>query len=273
MNLREKAYALRQVAVNTICRAGSGHVGGDMSVMDILVSLYYDRLRISPETADDPDRDRFVMSKGHCIESLYAVLADRGFITREQLDGYFTFGSLLIGHPNNKLRGIEMNSGALGHGLSVAVGMAIAGKMQKRPFRVYTVMGDGEVAEGSVWEAVECAAHYGLDNLCAIVDQNGLQISGTTEQVMNHRDLAERFRVYGWHAVCADGHDLDSLHDAFDEAERTAGRPTAVIASTVKGKGISFMENRAQWHHKVPTEQERLLAIEELEKRRKEYAL
>lgn len=273
MDLRCKALELRASVVDMIYRARAGHIGGDMSVMDILTALYYDQMNISPDTTGDPMRDRFILSKGHSVEALYAILADRGFIDPEALNEYFTFQSELLGHPNNHINGIEMNSGALGHGLSVCVGMAIAGKMQNRPYRVYTVMGDGELAEGSVWEAAECAAKYKLDNLCAVVDWNGLQISGTVEQVMSHGNLRDRFAVYGWHVLETDGHDLDALHSAFEQAKTLSGKPTAIIAKTVKGKGISFMEGRYQWHHKVLTDEEYTLAKQELEAHRKECAL
>lgn len=270
--LEAKAYALREQVIRIINRAKAGHVGGDMSIMDILVELYYEEMNISPENQNDPARDRFVLSKGHVAESLYAVLADRGFIPAEELETFQQFGTRLIGHPNNKVEGVEMNSGALGHGLSVCVGMALAGRMQALPYRVYTVMGDGELAEGSIWEAVECAAQYKLDNLCAVVDKNGLQISGTTEQVMSHENLVARFEAYRWNVVEVNGHDFAALRDAFAAARAARGCPTAIIADTVKGRGISFMENNVKWHHKVCNEEEFRQAIAELEARREECA-
>ena len=192
------------------------------------------------------------------METLYAVLADRGFLDINEVKARFSkFGSEYIGHPHNTLPGIEMNSGSLGHGLSVCVGMALAGKMDGRDYRVYTLMGDGELAEGSVWEGFMAAGHYRLDNLCAVIDRNGLQISGSTEDVMAHGDLAARISAFGWHVVeAADGNDIDQVNDAFDEAARVRGRPTAVIAHTVKGKGSSLMENKASWHHHLPTAEE-----------------
>lgn len=270
--LEAKAYELREQVIRIINRAKAGHVGGDMSIMDILVELYYEEMNISPENQNDPARDRFVLSKGHVAESLYAVLADRGFIPVEELETFQQFGTRLIGHPNNKVEGVEMNSGALGHGLSVCVGMALAGRMQALPYRVYTVMGDGELAEGSIWEAVECAAQYKLDNLCAVIDKNGLQISGTTEQVMSHENLVARFEAYRWNVVEVNGHDFAALRDAFAAARAARGCPTAVIADTVKGRGISFMENNVKWHHKVCNEEEFRQAIAELEARREECA-
>lgn len=268
MNLYEKSYALREDVLNVIYRAKSGHIGGDMSVLDILIELYYEQMSIDPADTGNPNRDRFILSKGHCVEALYAVLADRGFFPKEELESYFTFGTKLIGHPNNKINGIEMNSGALGHGLAVATGMAIAGKMDRRPYRVYTVMGDGELAEGSVWEAMMCASQHKLDNLCAVVDKNGLQISGTTDQVMSHEDLRARFAAFNWNVLEPDGHNFEQLHQAFEAAKWMKGKPTVLLARTVKGKGVSFMENNYLWHHKVPNEAEYQQALQELRMRR-----
>ena len=205
MNFRElgrMAYDLRKDTVDMILSGNGGHIGGDMSVMEILVTLYFDQMNISPEQADDPDRDLFVMSKGHSVEAYYAVLARKGFLDiREVIQQFSKFGSKYIGHPNNKLPGIEMNSGSLGHGLPVCVGMALASKMDGRKNRIYTVMGDGELAEGSVWEAVMAGHQYRLDNLCAVIDRNRLQISGNTEDVMGHDDLHERFKSFGWNVI------------------------------------------------------------------------
>lgn len=255
--LTVKAYDIRQDVVDIIVSGGGGHIGGDMSCVEILLSLYH-RMNVSPERQDDPDRDRFVLSKGHCVETLYAVLAERGFMDINEVKAQFSkFGSEYIGHPHNTLPGIEMNSGSLGHGLSVSVGMALAGKMSKKSYRVYTVMGDGELAEGSVWEGAMAAAHYKLDNLCAVVDRNRLQISGNTEDVMAHGDLHGRFAAFGWHVIdVADGNDIDQLNAAWDEAERTKGQPTVVIAATVKGLGSPLMENKAGWHHHLPNQEE-----------------
>lgn len=257
-NLKALAYELREDVIDVIMSGKAGHIGGDMSVMEILTELYFDQMNVSPENMDDPDRDKFVMSKGHSVEAYYAVLAKKGFFDREDLVANFSkFGSKYIGHPNNKLPGIEMNSGSLGHGLPVCVGMALAGKMNGQDYRVYTVMGDGEVAEGSVWEGAMAASHYKLDNLCAVVDRNRLQISGNTEDVMSHDDLHERFFSFGWHVIdVADGNDIDQLKAAFEEANTVKGKPSMLIANTVKGKGSSVMENKANWHHKVPNEEE-----------------
>lgn len=255
MNLKALAYQLREDTVNIICAGQTGHIGGDMSVMEILVELYFEQMNISPENADDPDRDYFVLSKGHSMEAYYAVLAEKGFLDKEDiLRNYSKFGSPYIGHPNNRLAGIEMNSGSLGHGLPVCVGMAKAAKMDHRDSRVYVVMGDGELAEGSVWEGAMAARQYGLDNLCAVVDRNRLQISGNTEDVMGQDDLCERFRSFGWNVIdVKDGNDIDQLRTAFEEAKTVHGKPTVLIANTVKGKGAAIMENKAEWHHKVPT--------------------
>ena len=218
--LKAKSFELRKDVVEMIRNAKAGHIGGDFSVMDILVDLYMRQMNISIENMDDPNRDYFVMSKGHSVEAYYAVLAEKGFIDREQVIREFsTFGSKFIGHPNNKLPGIEMNSGSLGHGLPVCIGMAIAAKMDKRPSRVYTVMGDGELAEGSVWEAFMAGGHYKLDNLCAVIDRNHLQISGSTEDVMSHENLEARVKAFNWNVIQVNGNDLDELDAAFEQAK------------------------------------------------------
>ncbi len=257
-NLKALAYELRENTMDIIMSGKAGHIGGDMSVMEILTELYFDQMNISPENMEDPDREKIVMSKGHSMEAYYAVLAKKGFFPQEEVVEKFSkFDSQYIGHPNNKLPGIEMNSGSLGHGLPVCVGMALASRMNGQKCRVYTVMGDGELAEGSVWEGAMAAAHYKLDNLCAVVDRNRLQISGNTEDVMAHDDLYERFRAFNWHVIdVKDGNDIDQLKAAFEEAKETKGKPSVLIANTVKGKGSPVMENKANWHHKVPSEDE-----------------
>ena len=257
MNQAAKAYKLRQDVVDMIVSGGGGHIGGDMSSVEIMQTLY-SRMNVNPARPDDPDRDRFVLSKGHCVETLYAVLADKGFLNLEEVKTTFSkFGSEYIGHPHNTLPGIEMNSGSLGHGLSVCVGMALAGKMDRKDYRVYTLMGDGELAEGSVWEGVMAAGHYKLDNLCAVIDRNHLQISGNTEDVMSHHDLHARFAAFDWYVIdVTNGNDIDQLNAAFDEAEKTKGKPTAIIAETVKGLGSPLMENKAGWHHHLPNQEE-----------------
>lgn len=260
------AYEMRKDVLDIIYHGGTGHIGGDFSVMEVLTELYFRQMNISPENMDSPERDRFVLSKGHAMESYYAVLSKKGFLDIDDVKKrYSAFGSPYIGHPNNKLPGIEMNSGSLGHGLPVCVGMALAGKMDKKDYRVYTVMGDGELAEGSIWEAAMSASQYKLDNLCAVVDRNHLQISGTTEEVMHQDDLKARFESFGWNVELAEGNHMDSLHTAFEDAKAKKGMPTLVIADTVKGCGVSFMENKAGWHHKVPTEDEYVKGMEELQ--------
>lgn len=258
VNYKALSYDLRKNVVDMIMAGNGGHIGGDMSVMDILMTLYFRVMNISPSNQDDPNRDLFVMSKGHCVEALYSVLAAKGFFSIEEVIAKFSqFGSPYIGHPNNKLPGIEMNSGSLGHGLPVSIGMALASKMDGRQNRVYVVMGDGELAEGSVWEGAMAAPMYGLDNLCAVIDRNRLQISGDTEDVMAQRDLAAKFTDFGWHVITArDGNDSDQLLAAFEEAKMVKGKPSLVIANTVKGCGSAVMENKASWHHHVPGREE-----------------
>ena len=256
-NLKALSYRLRQNVVDMIMAGKAGHIGGDMSVMETMVSLYFHAMNISPENQDDPNRDMFVMSKGHCVETLYAVLAEKGFFPIEQvIREYSQFGSKFIGHPNNKLPGIEMNSGSLGHGLPVAIGMALAQRMDGRDSRTYVVMGDGELAEGSVWEGAMSATQYKLDNLCAVIDRNRLQISGTTEEVMHQDSVEVRFRAFGWNVLSVDGNNIDAMNAAFDEAKTVKGRPTLIVANTTKGKGSSVMENKAAWHHHVPSQEE-----------------
>lgn len=268
--LSKLAYDLRKNVVDMIVAGNGGHIGGDMSVMETLVTLYFDQMNITPENQNNPNRDYFVMSKGHSVESYYAVLAEKGFFDiKEVIETFSKFGSKFIGHPNNKIDGIEMNSGSLGHGLPVCVGMALAAKMDGRTSRVYTVMGDGELAEGSVWEAAMAGHQYKLDNLCAVVDRNRLQISGNTEDVMGHDDLHERFRSFGWHVIdIADGNSIEELHSAFEEAKQTKEMPTVLIANTVKGKGSAVMENKAAWHHHVPTQEEYEQIMKDFEERK-----
>ena len=267
--LKKLAYELRQDTVDIIMAGGGGHIGGDMSIMEILVELYFDQMHISPENQNDPDRDLFVLSKGHSVEAYYSVLAKKGFFPLQEVKDQFSkFGSTYIGHPNNKLPGIEMNSGSLGHGLPVCVGMALAGKRDGRDYRVYTVMGDGELAEGSIWEAAMAAHQYHLDNLCAVIDRNHLQISGNTEDVMGHENLHDRFASFGWHVIdVSDGNDIDALQMAFIEAKNTKNQPTVIIANTLKGKGAPVMENKASWHHHVPSQEEYATIMADLKKR------
>ena len=270
MNLKAKSFALRKDILDMVYSAKTGHIGGDFSVCDILNVLYNRQMNLTPENFSSKGRDHFILSKGHSVEALYAVLADKGFFSKELLKTYSQFGSDFIGHPNNKIPGIEMNSGSLGHGLSVGVGMAIAEKRDGSPARVYVVMGDGELAEGSVWEAAMAASHYGLDNLTAIVDRNGLQISGSTEQVMAQESQRERWSAFGWHVLEANGNDVTEISAKLAEAAGFRGKPCVIIAHTVKGYGVSFMENRAEWHHKVPDREQYETAMAELDRKLKE---
>lgn len=269
MNIKAKVFDLRKDILDIVMEGKTGHIGGDFSVTDILAVLYFQQMNIDPQKAEDQDRDRFVLSKGHSVEALYAVLAEKGFFPIEQVISEFSkFGTKFIGHPNNKLPGIEMNSGSLGHGLPVSVGMALAGKMNHSGYRVYTVMGDGELAEGSVWEGVMAGSHYILDNLCAVVDRNRLQISGTTEEVMKQDDQKSRWSSFGWHVVTVNGNNIDDLNRGFEEAKATKGRPTVIIAETMKGFGSKVIENKVDWHHHVPTQEDYQQIVKDLQERK-----
>ena len=266
--LLKKSWSLRRNVVDIIMAGGGGHIGGDMSVLNALLVLYKNHLNISPETTADPNRDRFVLSKGHAVEALYAVLSDCGFLDFEDVKARFSkFGSPYIGHPNNKLPGIEMNSGSLGHGLPVCVGMALAGKRSGKSYRVYTVMGDGELAEGSVWEGAMAAANYNLDNLCAVVDRNRLQISGNTEDVMKLDSQEQRWAAFGWNVISVDGNSIEALDAAFTAAKHHAGQPTVIISNTTKGYGSALMENKASWHHHLPNDEEYKIIMHDFDER------
>jgi transketolase len=258
-----KGIACRRKVLECIVHAGAGHTGGSLSCVDILNVLYHRILRVDPAAPDDPGRDRYVQSKGHSVEALYVVLADRGFFPASHLETLCRYGSHFVGHPTRKVPGIEQNTGALGHGLSVAAGMAIAGKMDRADYRVFTLIGDGELAEGSNWEAAMAAAHHKLDNLTAIIDHNTLQITGRTREVCCSDPLDEKFRAFGWAVRTIDGHDIAQLADAL-AAPLAADRPGVVIAATTKGKGVSFMEDVARWHHGVPKPEEYQKADAEL---------
>ncbi|SEL72137.1 transketolase [Paenibacillus sp. cl141a] len=262
--LKIKAAQIRMDLLTMIHRAQTGHTGGSLSNTDILTALYYEVMNIDPSNPNLEDRDRFVASKGHSVESLWCILADRGFFPKEELETYSQFGTRLIGHPNNKVPGIEMNTGALGHGMPISVGMALAAKRDGRPYRVFCLMGDGELAEGSNWEAAMAGSHYKLDNLIGIVDRNGLQISGSTEEVMGLEPLEEKWAAFGWHVVSVDGNDIEQLLAAFRSVPEVSGRPTLIMANTVKGKGVSFAENVPGWHHHVPNDEQLKLALAEL---------
>lgn len=258
-----KSFALRRRMLRLIHDAGAGHTGGGLSCLDILNVLYNRVLKVTPETAGDPHRDRYIQSKGHCVEALYAVMADRGYFPDADLDTVCHYQSYYVGHPTRKIRGMEMNTGALGHGLPICVGMALAAKMDGAGTRVFTLLGDGELAEGSNWEAAMAAAHHKLDNLTAILDHNTLQITGPTRDVMSNEPLDEKWRAFGWEVRTIDGHDYTAITAALTAPP--AGRPLFIMANTVKGKGVSFMENVGQWHHGVPNEAELAQALAELE--------
>ncbi|MCZ8519560.1 MULTISPECIES: transketolase [Paenibacillus] len=262
--LKAKAAQIRMDLLRMIHRAGTGHTGGSLSNTDILTALYYQVMKIDPENPKWEERDRFVASKGHSVESLWCILADLGFFPKEELLTFSQFGTRLIGHPNNKVPGIEMNTGALGHGLAISVGMALAAKRDGRRSRVFCLMGDGEQAEGSVWEAAMAGAHYQLDNLVGIIDRNRLQISGPTEDVMGLDPLDAKWASFGWHVVSADGNDVEELVRVFEEVPAAPAKPTLVLAHTVKGKGVSFAEHVPKWHHHVPSDEELTLALAEL---------
>ncbi len=263
--LEWKSIQYRKTILRIIKQANAGHTGGSLSCVDILNVLYNRVMNVSPETAADPNRDRYVHSKGHSVEALYTVLADREFFPAELLDSMEKYGSDLIGHPTRKVRGIEQNTGALGHGLAVAVGMALAARLDGRTYRVFTTMGDGELAEGSVWEASMSAAHYKLDNLVVIVDRNTLQITGYTEKVMALEPLEQKFRDFGYAVRCVPGNSIPDLAAAFESVPFEPGKPSLILAQTTKGKGISFMENQVGWHHHVPSDEEYRLAGIELQ--------
>lgn len=262
--LQLKAVTLRRAMLRLIYNAGAGHTGGGLSCLDILNVLYNRVLNVSPQTFTSPTRDRYVQSKGHCVEALYAVLADCGFFPASDLDTVCHYQSHYVGHPTRHIPGVEMNTGALGHGLPICIGMALAAKMDGAKFRVFTLLGDGELAEGSNWEAGLAAAHYKLDNLVAILDHNTLQITGHTRDVMSNEPLDEKWRSFGWEVRSVNGHDYAALTKALTEPS-TGGKPIFVIANTVKGKGVSFMENVAKWHHGVPCEAELKQALAELD--------
>ncbi|MEI2396167.1 transketolase [Paenibacillus phytohabitans] len=263
--LKIKAAQIRMDLLTIIHRAKTGHTGGSLSNTDILTALYFEIMNLDTTNPRLENRDRFIASKGHSVESLWCILADRGFFPKEELLTYSQFGTRLIGHPNNKVPGIEMNTGALGHGLPISVGMALAAKRDGRPYRVFCLMGDGEQAEGSNWEAAMAGAHYKLDNLIGIIDRNRLQISGSTEEVMGLEPLEEKWSAFGWHVVSIDGNDMEQLIHTFRAVPEVTGKPTLIMANTIKGKGVSFAENVPAWHHHVPSDEQLQLALSELQ--------
>ena len=247
------AAKARVLGLDMVFKANSGHIGGSLSCMDALTTLYFHTMKVDPANPADPDRDRFVLSKGHCTPALYPVLALRGFFPVEELAGFRSIDAHMSGHPDMvHVPGVDMSTGSLGQGISAAVGMALAGKLDKKSYRVYAILGDGELAEGQVWEASMAAAKYKLDNLCAMVDVNGLQIDGNTADVMPTEPLDKKFESFGWNVLKVDGHDYDALIAVLDEAKAAEGKPTVILMNTVKGKGVSFMEGDYGWHGKAP---------------------
>jgi len=263
--LRKKSVEYRRKILKYIFHANAGHTGGSLSCIDILNVLYNHVLQVTPENFRSPDRDRYIQSKGHSVEALYVVLADKGFFPESDLETLCKYRSHYIGHPTKKVFGIEQNTGALGHGLSLCVGTALAGKLDNKNYKVFTLLGDGELPEGSNWEAALTAAHYGLDNLCAIIDHNKLQITGPVSQVCNTDPIDKKFESFGWAVKRVDGHDLGALIKLFDTLPFTSGKPCLIIADTIKGKGVSYMENNTKWHHGVPDEKQYEDALAELE--------
>ena len=267
LELQKMAVEVRKGIVTGVHSAKSGHPGGSLSAADIFTYLFFEELNIDPKNPDKADRDRFVLSKGHTAPGYYAALANRGFFPVEDLTTLRHVGSYLQGHPDKKhIPGVDMSSGSLGQGISAAVGMALSAKLSNDDYRVYTLLGDGEIQEGQVWEALMFASHRKLDNLCVIVDNNGLQLDGTIDEIIGPNPLDEKFESFGCHVIKADGHDFDSLEKAFNEAKTVKGQPTVIIAKTVKGKGVSFMENNVSWHGAAPNDEQYKQAMEELEK-------
>lgn len=263
--LKEKALNIRLGALEGIYSASSGHPGGSLAIADILSYLYFSEMNVDPENPADPDRDRLVLSKGHTAPALYAALAEKGYFDKSLLSTLRKFGSILQGHPDMKhIPGIDMSTGSLGQGFSAANGIALAGKIDKKDYRVYAILGDGESEEGQIWEAAMFGAHYKLDNLCAIVDNNGLQIDGKVTEVMNPTPLDEKFLAFGWNVYTIDGHNFDEIADALEKAKTVKGKPTAIIANCIKGKGVSFMENQVGWHGSAPNKEQYEQAIAEL---------
>lgn len=265
LELQIKSVQYRLALLKYIKMAGAGHTGGSLSCTDILNVLYNDILNVSADNFNDPLRDRYIQSKGHSVEALYVVLADRGFFPESNLESLCAYQSKYVGHPTRKVHGIEFNTGALGHGLPISAGIALAGKKDQAAFKVYTLLGDGELAEGSNWEAAMMAAHYQLDNLVAILDHNTLQITGRNSEVCSPHPIDEKFRAFGWEVVEADGNNIAQLRQVLSQVPAKTGKPTLLIANTIKGKGVSFMEDQKKWHHGVPSDEQYQQAVAELE--------
>ena len=263
--LAERSITYRKKILKYIVGAKAGHTGGSLSCIDILNVLYNEVLNVGPQNFTSPNRDRYIQSKGHCVEALYVVLADKGFFPESDLETLCKYKSHYIGHPTKKVHGVEQNTGALGHGLPIAAGTALAAKMDKKNYRVFTLLGDGELPEGSNWEAALTAAHYKLDNLCAIIDNNKLQITGTNAEVCNTDPIDAKFESFGWAVRHVDGNDVNALKEVLSSVPFEKGKPSLVIAHTIKGKGVSFMENSVKWHHGVPDKDQYETAIAELD--------
>ena len=262
--LETTACKVRMGIIEGVHAAKSGHPGGSLSIADTLTYLYFAKMNVYPDKPEEPSRDRLVLSKGHTAPALYSTLAQRGFFSPDELLSLRHIGAMLQGHPCIEIPGVDMSSGSLGQGISAACGMALAGKISNDTYHVYTILGDGEIEEGQVWEAAMFAAHYKLDNLTAIVDNNGLQIDGKIEDVMSPYPIVDKFRAFGWHVIEMDAHDFDSIEAAFNEAEKIIGQPVAIIQKSVKGKGVSFMENNVSWHGAAPNDEQYETAMNEL---------
>lgn len=268
--LQVNACKIRKGIIEGVYNAKSGHPGGSLSIADLLTYLYFEKMNVNSSDPEDPDRDRFVLSKGHCAPALYAVLALKGYFSDKELKSLRHIGAMLQGHPCIHTKGIDMSSGSLGQGISAACGMALAGKLDGKSYKVYTVLGDGEVEEGQVWEAAMFAAHKNLDNLIAVVDNNGLQIDGPISEVCSPEPITDKFTAFGWHVITMDAHDFDSIEKAFAEAETISGKPVAIIQKSIKGKGVSFMENQVSWHGSAPNKEQYEQAMKELDAQLKE---
>ncbi|EQB89387.1 transketolase [Clostridium punense] len=257
---------IRKDIIKMLTESGSGHPGGSLSAVEIMTTLYFNEMNVDPKNPKDPNRDRFVLSKGHAAPVLYSVLAEKGYFNKEELMGLRKIGAMLQGHPNmTYIPGVDMSTGSLGQGISAAVGMALAGKLDKKDYRVYVLLGDGELEEGQVWEASMSAAHYKLDNLTAFVDYNGLQIDGDVEEVMNPNPIADKFVAFGWNVIyLEDGHDLVEIKNAIEEGKKVKDKPTMIVCKTIKGKGVSFMENEAGWHGSTPNKEQCEQALSEI---------
>ena len=263
--LKSKANSIRKLIVKMLANAGSGHPGGSLSSTEVVTCLYFEVMKHNPKDPGWEGRDKFHLSKGHCCPTIYAALSLCGYFSSDELMNLRKLGAMLQGHPDRRVPGIEVASGSLGQGLSVALGMALASRLDKRDSRIYCLMGDGEIQEGNIWEAAMAAAHFKADNLCGVVDYNRFQIDGRTEEIMNLEPLVNKWEAFGWHVIQCDGHNIEELLEAFSEAKTVKSKPTVILAHTVKGKGISFMEHVVDFHGRAPTEDERKIALKELE--------